>query len=125
LRDRGVGHNATVSKGDNAIGMGSYPRLMGDQHNGQALSIEAAENCHDLQPGLAVERTSGFIGEQKQRLRHQSTGNGNALLLSARKFGRSMSGPIGEPYPSQHRQGSAPPFSSTRAAIDKRQFYIF
>ena len=52
------------------------------------VAIERLQEVEDLVPGLAVEVAGRFITEQERRVRHDGTGDPDALLLAAGELPR-------------------------------------
>ena len=61
--------------------------IMGDDYHRHAFfGIQGAEQREHLDAGFGVERARRFVGEQQFGLVGQAAGDGDALLLAARKL---------------------------------------
>ena len=57
---------------------------MGDEHHGQAvLAPHDLEQADDLVPGVLVQVSRRFVGQQDLRLLDQGPGDSDPLLLAA------------------------------------------
>ena len=65
---------------------------MGDDDDGHALFVQLLEDTHDIFAGLRVQGAGRFVGQQQTGAVDQGTGNGDALLLTAREFIRAVVG---------------------------------
>ena len=63
---------------------------VGDEDDGFALGVEAVEGVEDFKAGFGVEVACGFVGENEERVVHERTSDGDALLLAAGEL-------VGEP----------------------------
>ena len=60
------------------------------------IAVERLQQIENFVTGLAVEIASGFVAEEKGGVRHDRTGNADALLLSAGQLARIMLSTIGQ-----------------------------
>ena len=70
--------------------------------DGGSLLIQFAEQLHYLHTILGIEITRRLIGKDDARLAHHGTGDGNPLLLTARKLMRIMLGTMAQLHLSQY-----------------------
>ena len=82
---------------------------MSYEDDGDSFCVEFFEHLHHFDTGFGVEVSGGFIGEDHRRTVDQCSGNGYALLLTAGKLGRVVSGAVGDTDLLQSRQ-SPPSF---------------
>ncbi len=59
---------------------------MSHKHDGHAVAIESLEEGHDFQACAGVKGPCGLVGEYEGWIIHDGPGNGDTLLLSARKL---------------------------------------
>ena len=71
-------------------------------HDGGSLLIQFAEQLHHLHTILGIEVTRRLIGKDDARFAHHGTGDGNPLLLTARKLMRIMLGTMAQLHLSQN-----------------------
>src|ERR687890_683482 len=57
--------------------------VVGRDHYGGADSVDPVQELHDADAGRGVEVARGLVGDEYGRLRHESAGYGDALLLAA------------------------------------------
>ena len=68
---------------------------MGNDHKGlPILTVEAANEAHNILSRLAVQVTRWFVGPDNCRIIGKRTRDGDSLALAARKFCRAMPGPV-------------------------------
>ncbi len=73
---------------DDAIGEPEHAGIMRHNHNGSAALVgKIAHHLHHFASGVGVQRSSGLIGEDDARIPCQSSGNGDALLLTSTEIG--------------------------------------
>lgn len=53
-----------------------------DQHGGSVLSVDILQQHQNISGGFGIQRSRGFIAQQKAGIFDQRSGNGTALLLS-------------------------------------------
>ena len=73
----------SVADVDDAVSVQGDIVLVGHQHNGITLRVEALEQSHDFVAGSRVQVSGGLISQQDGRVIHQSTGNRYALPRAA------------------------------------------
>ena len=56
--------------------------------------MQILEQVEDHLAGSIIEITGGLIGQQDARIASQGSGQSNALLLSSRKFPRTVRGAV-------------------------------
>lgn len=79
---------------------------MGNDDDGApCFAAGALEQGQHLLAGLVVQRTGGLIAEQELWVLGQRPGNGNALLLAARKLGREVVEPLAQTHAFQRGGG--------------------
>ena len=66
------------------MGVAGNVFFMRDDDDGVALLIELFEKCHDLDAGLGIQGSGGFIREKNGWIVHQRPGDGHALALTTR-----------------------------------------
>ena len=81
-----------------------HAHLMGDDDDGDAeLAVDIPDQLQNGAGGLGVEGAGGFIAQQHFGVGGKRAGNGDTLLLTARKLGRVGGGFIAETH--QLQQG--------------------
>lgn len=99
--------------------------FMCHHHDGETiLAVEFAEELHDLMRACRIQIAGWLVGEDDVGVGHQGTGNGDALLLAARQFGRGMVATVGQPHARQCLLRHATAFLVRDAAIDQGQLQI-
>ena len=97
----GDGHrvdDATVGEEQHAVGVGGGDRVVGDHHDGLGEAVDGvAHEAEDLGAGAAVEVAGRLVGEDQLGLVGERAGDGDALLLAAGQFARSVLEPVGQP----------------------------
>ena len=79
---------------------------MGNDDDGApCFAAGALEQGQHLLAGLVVQRTGGLIAEQELGVLGQRPGNGDALLLAARKLGREVVEPLAQTHAFQRGGG--------------------
>ena len=96
---------------------------MRDQDDGSALTIEFAEQPHDVLAGLAVQVARGLVGEQDRRIGHQRARDCDSLLLPARELGRLVPGPLAQPHRLERRERTLPPLSDA-SRVDQGHLHV-
>ena len=97
----GVFDDPAVLNAHDAAGMLRDIFGVGDQNDRPPFGVQLLEQRQDFVAALGVEGAGGFVGENHRRVVDQGTSDGDALLLAAGKFGRSMIGAIAETEPLQ------------------------
>ena len=83
-------NDAAVHEHDAVGDIARERHLMRHNDHGHMLSGELLDDLQHLSGKLRVERTGGFVEEHDIGVQAQCASNGNALLLSARKFARNL-----------------------------------
>ena len=114
----------SVEEVDDAVGVTGITLRVGDHHDGGALLVQLGEQIHHLLAILGVEVAGGLVGEDELGVGHHGTGDGHALLLSARELLREVLGPMGDGHPLHH--GGDPLLALRRADVQvaQRQFDV-
>ena len=81
-----VGGDHPVADGNDAVGVLGDVRLVGDENDGVALSVEVVKQTHDFVAGAGVEVAGGLVGEDDAGMIDEGARNGDALALSAGEF---------------------------------------
>ena len=95
-------HHLSIKQIDDATGVGSIVLRVRNHHDGGSLFVQLAEQLHHLHTILGIEITRRLIGKDDARLAHQGTGDGNPLLLTARKLMRILLGTMAQLHLSQN-----------------------
>jgi hypothetical protein len=61
----------------------AHIRVVGDEHDGDALAVELLKEREDFHRRAAVERAGGLVRQQEGRGVDQRPRDGDALLLAA------------------------------------------
>ena len=73
-----------VAEMDDGAGISGHVGLVGHHQHGDAeIAVEAGQQVHDLERGLAVEIAGRLVGEQHVGIGDDRAGDGDALLLAA------------------------------------------
>ena len=86
----------TVAQAHDALRERGDVRLVGDQHHGPALGVQAAEHAHHVLGGRRVEIAGRLVGEHHRRVGHDRARNGDPLLLAAGHLARQVRTALGE-----------------------------
>ena len=90
-----VGQDLSALDLDDPVRHGRQGRVVGNDDDGApCFAAGALEQGQHLLAGFVVQRTGGLIAEQELGVLGQRPGNGNALLLAARKLGREVVEPL-------------------------------
>ena len=76
----------TVPELDYSPGVRGDIRFMGHDHHRAALSIQFAEDGHDLVAGLAIQISGWFVSQDNGGFIDKGTGDGDTLTLTTRKL---------------------------------------
>jgi hypothetical protein len=107
VRGVGFGDQAVLDL-DHAVGVIFQARIVGDADHRRAVLLgRAAEQADHHLAVLAVEGGSGLVGKKQLRLLGDSAGDGDALLLTARKLSRTQMQALGETHFGQGFGGRA------------------
>src|SRR5262245_697353 len=87
LRRRSVFENLAVTEDDDAVGcLAGEADFVRDEQQRQAIAAQILEHVQHLVLQLRVESAGDLVAQQAARLHRQSAGDGDALLLPARKL---------------------------------------
>ena len=86
--------------------------------------MQFAEGCKDHFPGVGIEISGWFIGENDAGIIHQCSGNGDALLLSAGELRRSVFGAVLEPDEFEGMHGAFVTFPAGSTPVDQGELDI-
>ena len=80
------------------VGNAGNRAVVGDDHQrGAALAVDPHQRFEHADAGRAVERAGRLVAEQHFGLLGDGAGDGDPLLLPARKLGRIMRGALCQP----------------------------
>src|SRR3546814_19742803 len=96
-----------------------------DLDDGDAAPVEIGQQLHDLERAFAVEVAGRLVGEQHVGTGDDGAGDGDALLLAARKLGGRMIPPIGEADLVERGHARLVTRRLVLAAIEERQIDLF
>src|ERR1051325_1738844 len=109
-----------VEEADGAVGALGVVRVVGDHDDrGLLLTVELAQDLHDLLAHLAVEVARWLVGEQDLRLADERTGGGNALLLCAGELRRGGVDARGEPDAVEDRARASAPLAAEKTSVEE------
>ena len=97
---------------------------MGDHHDGGALLVQLGEQLHYLQTILGVKVTRRLIGQDQLGVHHDGTGNGDALLLTARELLRKVVCAVADGHPAQHFFNTLLTLLLGYAKVGQRQLHV-
>src|SRR5574343_1230283 len=117
------GQHAVTHQAD-AVGVRGHVLVVGDQHDGVALLLELLEQRQDLGAGLRIERAGRFVGQDHRRSVDQGAGDGDALLLAAGQFARTMPHAAGQTDRGQRRLGHRPARLGRDAGVTERHHHV-
>ena len=115
--------NLAIAQMNNAVTTLGQCRVMGDQQQSRAaLGMQREQQIDHLLAGLAIEIAGRLVGQQQRRLRRESAGDGDALLLAARKLRgvmlhRSLSPTAASPAAAAAKASPRPASSSGTATF--------
>ena len=82
--------------------------VVGNHHDGLVvLGIEGNEQVEYPGTGVQIEISGGLVCEQEAGFVYEGSGDGGALLLSARELAGAMVSPVGQSQQSEELQGLA------------------
>ena len=101
-------------------------QLVGHHHDGDPLVVEFLKHPHDLDAGLAVEVAGWLVGQQQGGLVDQRAGDGDPLLLAARKLAGMMVAPAPPDPPFPRLQRARPLLAAPQVGvlIEHGQFHV-
>ena len=102
----GFVHERAVAHGDEPVGGGGDPGIVGDDDQGLPGFMEGVEQPEHLQGGLAVEVAGGFVGQDDERVVGQGTGDRDPLALAPGQRRRGAR-PVGQPTRSRRSKPAA------------------
>ena len=80
-------NDVALTENNNLVSVDDGAQTVSNNHNGLvALSDQLVQGLLDLELRLSIEGASSFIKEQNTRLADKSSGNCDALLLTAGEF---------------------------------------
>src|SRR5881296_612060 len=125
-RDASMGHSlvlqdAAVAKGDDALGEIGDVGLVRHQDDRQVLTlVQLLEDLHDVDARPAVEVPGRFVRQQQRRAVDERTGDGHALLLTARELRRDVVAPVPEAHARERFLRAPVPLLCPYAGVDER-----
>src|SRR5262245_42262310 len=72
-----------IAEAQDSPGVPRHVGLVGDDDDGDAVTVQVLEQGHDLDAGPRVESASGLVGQDEYRFVDKGAGDGDALLLTA------------------------------------------
>ena len=115
----------TIHKTHDAFGIGRHVGLMRDHQHGDAVvHVQAPQQLHDLAAALGVQVAGGLVGQQHGGLGDDGAGNGHALLLPARQFGRCVVFPARQADRCQRLAGGRAACAGRFAAVQQGQLHV-
>ncbi len=118
-------HHLSIKQIDDATGVGCIVLGVRNHHDGGSLLVQFAEQLHHLHTILGIEVTRRLIGKDDARLAHHSTGDGNPLLLTARKLMRIMLGTMAQLHLSQYFEHTFLALRLSHSEVFQLQIHIF
>ena len=97
----------------------------GEQHGDAFIGDDGAEEGEDFVGGFAVEFTCGFVGQDELWFVGDGTGDGDALLLTARHFVGAVTGPFAEANHVQALHGAVVALFARHFGDAQHEFYVF
>ena len=95
-------HNLTIKHIDDSIGIIGIMQRVGYHYDSGALLVQFRKQFHHLLAILGIQISSRLIGKNQLRMRKDGTGDGGALLLTARKLRWEMLGTMGYRHALHH-----------------------
>src|SRR5262245_59906593 len=96
IAQRLIAGDLAIPQGHDAPGMPGDIYFVGDQDDGNALSIQRLKQLHEFLTGAAVEVARRFVGQDELRFVDQGTRDGDTLLLAAGELIGMVMRPVGE-----------------------------
>src|SRR5690606_30147537 len=88
-----VRNHLTIAEGDDTVGSaGQIVIVRGNQRGSAFVADERLQGFKHPVAGLRIEIAGRLVCEDDARMIGRSTGDGDALLLTTREFGRTMIG---------------------------------
>src|SRR5689334_22858647 len=113
-----VAGDDAVANGDDTMSVLGDIRLVGDEDDGVAPSVEFIKEGHDLVAGLGVEVAGGLVGEDDGGVVDKGTGDGHALALTAGELIGLVEHAGAETNALEHRLCTLGAFGCGSAVID-------
>ena len=120
----GVFENAAVLDAHDAAGVLGDVFSMGDQNNCAPFGVKLFEQSEDFVAALAVQGAGGLVGENHRRVVHQGAGDGDALLLAAGKFRRTMLGAVAEAEAREQARGALGALVLGQAGVHRGNLHV-
>ena len=102
LAGRALLHDDAAVHKDEVVGhVASETHLVSDDDHGHVLGRQIADDLQHLAGQLRIQRARGLVEEQHVRIHGHGTGDGHALLLTARQVARHHRLLVRQPHASQ------------------------
>ena len=97
---------------------------VGYHYDGGAFLVQLRKQLHHLLAILGIQVSRRLIDKNQLRMRQDGTGDGGALLLTARKLRWEMLGTVGYRYSLHHVLGTLTALLARYSHIQKRQLDV-
>ena len=95
---------AAGAQAHDAVAALGQVEIVGDEHQGgAAIPLQGEQQVDDGVAGRLVEIAGRLVGDEDRRVGHDGAGDGDALLLAARKLGRVVVQTLAESHCAQAR----------------------
>jgi hypothetical protein len=120
LRNRQITQDAAVTKAHDALTVRSNFVFVRHDDDRLSFGVQLTEERQDLDRGLAVEISRGFVGEQNRWVIQNRSRDRNALPLTAGQLIRSVIDALRQSNAVKRRERTLPPTTPTTARVHQR-----
>jgi hypothetical protein len=120
LRNRQITQDAAVTKAHDALTVRSNFVFVRHDDDRLSFGVQLTEERQDLDRGLAVEISRGFVGEQNRRVIQNRSRDRNALPLTAGQLIRSVIDALRQSNAVKRCKRTLPPTIPTTARVHQR-----
>src|SRR5262245_12190361 len=121
---RRVSRDSAIAEAQDSPCVARHVWLVGDDDDGDAVTVQVLEQGHDLHAGPRVESASGLVGQDEYGLIDEGAGDGDALLLTAGELSGVMMLAIRQPDRRQLCLGALPSIARCRPGVEERQLDV-
>ena len=121
---RAIFLDQAVAHDDHALGVGRDVRLVGDQHDRDAVAGERAEQRHHLVAGARIEVAGRLVGQHQARLVDQRARDRDPLLLPAGELAGMVVQAVAQADPLQRGRRALAARARVHARVDQRQLHV-
>ena len=76
-------HDTPVIQANDAVGIGEFVTMVGDENDGCAVLLQFVKNMHDVGTALRIEHGGRLVEHEDFGIHGKHAGDGDALLLAS------------------------------------------